>query len=109
MRAEGKKTTGHVAGSLKHGEAERIVKNYQYDIEHRGLETEQPYYNHVEEEVNRRDCTRLDVYDTTNNQVYDYKFVINPGKGLSSAQINKIIRHGPHGLTKSDIHEINPQ
>ena len=106
---KGKATTGHVAGSLKHGEAERIIKTYQDDIGTRGLAVEQNYLEHSSINNNAKGSVRLDVYDKIANQVYDYKFVTNPGKGLSSRQIDKIIKHGPSGLRVSDIHEINPK
>ncbi|MFR3120181.1 MAG: hypothetical protein ACLTOJ_22935 [[Clostridium] symbiosum] len=40
--------------------------------------------------------------------MYDYKFVKNPGKGLSKRQIEKIKKEGPLGLGNEDIIEINP-
>ena len=98
-----------MAGSKKHGEAYRIASNYQEFIEDQGLELEQPYKDHKSQKTNIKDGTRLDVNDTNDGQVYDYKFVKNPGKGLSNRQKNKIIREGPDGLTKNDIHEVNPK
>jgi hypothetical protein len=53
---------------------------------------------------------RLDVYDTVNNIVYDYKFVMPENlPGLHQAQINMIIAQGPDLLTPSKIIEINPR
>ena len=105
----GKSTKGHKAGSLKHGEAERIIANYQENIANRGLILEQNYLNHSKINNNAKGSVRLDVYDSVSNEVYDYKFVINPGHGLSSRQINKIVNQGPVNLTLLDIHEINPR
>jgi hypothetical protein len=48
------------------------------------------------------------VYDTNTEEVYDYKFVINPGQGLSDRQINKMINQGPAELLRDNIYEINP-
>lgn len=52
---------------------------------------------------------RLDVFDVAARQVYDYKLVVNPGRGLSKGQIKKILRIGPGNLTSADIHEVNPR
>ena len=71
-------------------------------------ELPQNYINNIEIVGNQKGSVRLDVFDTTTNQVYDYKFVINLGKGLSTTQMNKIIKHGPNGLSIEDIHEVNP-
>ncbi|MDE7432516.1 MAG: hypothetical protein K2N34_11475, partial [Lachnospiraceae bacterium] len=110
LRETGQKTTGRKAGTLKHSTAADIVRNYQMDINDRGLVVEVCYKGHVptKNNANIKGCTRLDVYDSLNNQVYDYKFVIHPGQGLSQNQVNKIIREGPVGLTSADIHEVNP-
>ena len=59
--------------------------------------------------MNRKEGTRLDVNDTNDGQVYDYKFVKNPGKGLSNRQKKKILDEGPKGLTENKIHEVNPK
>ena len=107
--AEGKKTTGHVAGSRKHGEAYNIADNYQKNIENRGLELEQNYWDHGPEEYNKKDSTRLDVYDTNTGDVYDYKFVVNPGQGVPERQVKKILAQGPSGVTREKIHEVNPE
>jgi len=106
---QNKPTTGHVAGTLKHSEAQRIIDSYQDNIASRGLLTEQNYLDHIAIPNNIKDSTRIDAYDTTAGQVYDFKFVINPGKGLSSGQINKILSQGPLGVTEGDIHEVNPR
>ncbi len=104
-------TTGHVAGSRKHGEAARIVKDYQLHILDRGLQVETSFLNHfpTRKNANLSGSVRLDVYDTITNQVYDYKFVVNSGRGLFQRQISRILRKGPNNLTSADIHEINPR
>ncbi|MEE1257594.1 MAG: RHS repeat-associated core domain-containing protein, partial [Lachnospiraceae bacterium] len=107
--AENKSIFGHVAGSKKHGEAYKISSRYQDDIQNRGLKLEQNYLEHRMIDENKLSSTRLDVFDMTTNQVYDYKFVKNSGKGLTKGQVNKIIAQGPRNITASDIHEINPK
>ena len=109
LTEEGKSIYGHVAGSKKHGEAYRIANDYQEFVDDRGLKLEQPYKGHKSRKTNKKGGTRLDVYDTNDGQVYDYKFVKNPGKGLSNRQKNKIIHEGPKGLTENKIHEVNPK
>ena len=73
------------------------------------MKLEQPYKGKESKERNEKGSVRLDVYDTNDGQVYDYKFVKNPGKGLSNRQKNKIIHEGPKGLTENKIHEVNPK
>ena len=87
----------------------RIASDYQEFVDDRGLKLEQPYKDNESKTRNEKEGVRLDVYDTNDGQVYDYKFVKNPGKGLSNRQKNKIIREGPDGLTENDIHEVNPK
>ena len=70
---------------------------------------EQNYLIHTQINYNARGSVRLDVYDTVSNQIYDYKFVVNPEKGLSNTQKNRIIKQGPTGVTSSDIIEVNPR
>ncbi|MCM1184844.1 MAG: hypothetical protein NC337_15860 [Roseburia sp.] len=96
---------------LKHSAAKGIVEGYQNNIASRGMEVEicyegnQPTHNNA----NIRGCTRLDVYDIAPNQVYDYKFVTNPGNGISQRQMSRIKSQGPEGLAPADIHEVNPR
>lgn len=109
LEAEGKSIYGHVAGSKKHSEAQRIVIDYQENFESRtNLKVEKNWIDHRPIDHNAKGSVRLDVYDEITNKVYDYKFVKNPGKGLSQRQVEKIKRHGPSGLTNDDVIEINP-
>jgi hypothetical protein len=48
---------------------------------------------------------RPDVFDPLTGTIYDYKFVRNPGQGLSTRQINKNMNNVP-GVTNQ--FEINP-
>lgn len=72
------------------------------------LEVEKNWKDNVRINGNEKGSTRLDVYDKDTNTVYDYKFVKNPGKGLSKKQVEKIKKEGPLGLSNEDIIEINP-
>ena len=47
------------------------------------LAVEKNWKDNVRINGNEKGSTRLDVYDKDTNTVYDYKFVKNPGKGLS--------------------------
>ena len=111
LSAKNQKTTGRRAGTYKHSAAKEIVDDYQRNIADRNLDVEICYKGNspTQNNANIKGCTRLDVYDRVAGQVYDYKFVINPGNGLSQTQINKIIQKGPGGLTAADIHEVNPR
>ena len=109
LTAEGKSTYGHVAGSKKHSKAESIVIDYQNDIKDRGLETEISYERGIQVKHNKKGNSRLDVRDSATNDVYDYKFVLKPGKGLSTKQARNIMRNAPGGITQNQIHEVNPK
>lgn len=109
LKAEGKSIYGHVAGTKKHTEAANIVKEYQDNMKSRNnLAVEKNWKDNVRINGNEKGSTRLDVYDKDTNTVYDYKFVKNPGKGLSKRQVEKIKKEGPLGLSNEDIIEINP-
>ena len=109
LKAEGKSIYGHVAGTKKHTEAANIVKEYQDNMKSRNnLAVEKNWKDNVRINGNEKRSTRLDVYDKDTNTVYDYKFVKNPGKGLSKRQVEKIKKEGPLGLSNEDIIEINP-
>jgi hypothetical protein len=97
-----------IAGTNKHTTAQNIAKEYQSDIANRGLEVEQSYKNNTKVSSNLKGSTRLDVYDTNTEEVYDYKFIVNPGQGLSDRQVNKMINQGPAELLRDNIYEINP-
>ena len=108
LKAEGKSIYGHVAGTKKHTEAANIVKEYQDNMKSRtNLEVEKNWKDNVRINGNEKGSTRLDVYDKDTNTVYDYKFVKNPGKGLSKRQVEKIKKEGPLGLSNEDIIEIS--
>ena len=97
---------GRVAGIKKHAYSKKLLDRYQRRYGDRGLRTEISYYGGKIDDKRRKGNTRLDVHDEKRNIVYDFKFVKNPGKGLSKKQKNKIRSHGPNGAR---IIEINPK
>jgi hypothetical protein len=105
--------SGSVQGTLKHTYAKRLLQRYQRWETHktggyeRGLEPEQSWRGHSPADYGTKDSVRLDVYDPSTGNVYDYKFVKVPGKGLKPSQINKIRKQGPRVI--NNIQEINPQ
>ncbi|HUX79212.1 MAG TPA: hypothetical protein VMW10_05650, partial [Alphaproteobacteria bacterium] len=100
--------TGAVAGTKKHTYAKKLGERAQDRFGERGLEFEQGYKNgrHLKKGESSKGSTRLDVYDKTENVVYDYKFVKEPGKGLKPAQTSKIQKQGPIKVKR--IIEVNP-
>ncbi|WP_434799146.1 RHS repeat domain-containing protein [Terrisporobacter vanillatitrophus] len=97
---------GRVAGIKKHSYSKKLLDRYQRMYGDRGLRTEISYYGGSIDKKRRKGSSRLDVHDEKRNIVYDYKFVKNPGKGLSKRQRNKIKSQGPIGAR---ILEINPK
>lgn len=83
---------GPVAGTLKHGYADRLLTRYQSMFGDQGLSTEVRYLNGVEWQPGMplRGSTRLDVVEGPLNSptwVWDYKF---GGAQLTPARINQI-------------------
>jgi hypothetical protein len=70
------------------------------------LETEVSYIRGQRARYGQKGSTRLDVYDPITGDVYDFKFVKTPGRGISQRQQSKIRGHGPAGIV--DIIEVNP-
>ena len=79
--------TGHVVGTKKHTYAEKLIERYQSIYGDRGLKTNE-YFNNG---YGNRGF--LDVHDTKNNIIYDFKFGKNPRMGQQ--QINKYMRNFP--------------
>ncbi|MDT8717968.1 peptidoglycan-binding protein [Clostridium sp. 19966] len=98
--------TGSVAGTLKHSYAKELLDRYQSIFGYRGLETETSWLRRNSAKYGTKGSARIDVLDTINNTAYDYKFTINPGRGLSQSQINKIFSNGPNYLQY--VKEVNP-
>ena len=78
---------GHVVGTKKHTYAEKLIERYQKMYGDRGLKTNEFFNNGT---GNRG---FLDVHDTKNNIIYDFKFGKNPKMG--QPQINKYQRNFP--------------
>lgn len=94
-----------MAGTKKHAYAKKLVDRYQKVYGDRGLRTETSWIDGEFVSYGKKGSTRIDIYDDLTKQAYDYKFTINPGKGLSQNQVNRIMRHGP-GI--NSVREINP-
>ncbi len=101
--------TGNVAGIKKHVYAKRLGERAQERFGDKGLKFEKGYKDGQPLKPNdsRKGSVRLDVYDEINQAVYDYKFVKDPGKGLTPAQERKIKAQGPEDIKK--VFEVNPQ
>lgn len=71
------------------------------------LETETSYLNRNPIPVSRgaKGSARPDVYDPTTGTIYDYKFVKNPGRGISQRQQNHNSNNVPNVTNQI---EINP-
>jgi RHS repeat-associated protein len=98
--------TGPTQGTLKHTSAERLVKRYQRLTGQRThLEIEESYLSGQRVPRGTKGSARPDVYDPTTGNVYDYKFVGTPGRGLSRAQQLKNQNNLPYVNRQV---EINP-
>lgn len=90
----------------KHTYARDLLNRYQSMYGDRGLRTETSWLDNAPASYGTRGSVRLDVLDINTMEVFDYKFVQNPGMGLSQNQISRIISNGPTNIT--DIWEVNP-
>jgi RHS repeat-associated protein len=97
---------GSVAGTKKHTYAKDLLDRYQSIFGDRGLKTETSWLNNQQVPYGTKGSARLDVLDINTGDVFDYKFTIRPGKGLSQRQTNKILNQGPLNIT--NIKEVNP-
>ena len=62
----------------------------------RGLQTEVSYLNGRVVPYGTKGSVRLDVFDSVNRTVWDYKFALNPS--LTPNRIRQIIANGPPGI-----------
>lgn len=110
LAMNGNKIYGNLAGTSKHTYAKTLLESFQDSFGTRGLKLEESWLGKNWIPRSLKDSTRLDVYDSINHKVYDYKFVKpqNVGKGLSKKQRDKILKEGPAGLKPTDIVEVNP-
>ena len=93
---------GPVPGIQKHKYAKNLVDGYQTRCGDRGLRTERSYFGRREVPYGTKGSARIDVYDTTTNGAYDYKF----GRArLMRRQTQKIQTHGPRGIS---VQEVKP-
>jgi len=97
---------GSVAGTYKHTYARDLLNRYQSMYGDRGLRTETSWLDNAPASYGTRGSVRLDVLDINTMEVFDYKFVQNPGMGLSQNQISRIISNSSTNIT--DIWEVNP-
>ncbi len=72
------------------------------------LQTEESFLAGESAAYGTKRSARPDVYDPNTGIIYDYKFIKNPGKGLSSKQINKNAQNVPNVPNVTNQYEINP-
>ncbi|WP_158754718.1 ricin-type beta-trefoil lectin domain protein [Streptomyces sp. NRRL F-2580] len=80
--------SGAVAGTKKHKYAETLLNRYQGIYGSRGLVAEQSYLNGVVVPHGTAGSARPDVYDPAAGIIYDYKFLVHPGRGIGQRQAN---------------------
>ncbi|MDO6583430.1 hypothetical protein Q4491_18995 [Photobacterium sp. 2_MG-2023] len=96
---------GAAAGSKKHAYAKQLMDRYQRRFGG-SLETEVSFRGGQPVGYGTKGSTRLDVWDPATGNVYDYKFTVRPGRGVSARQQTKIRTQGPSGI--NNIIEVNP-
>jgi hypothetical protein len=87
--------SGAVKGTLKHSYAEKLLDRYQGIYGDRGLVQEQSYLNGVKVPKGTSGSARPDVFDEPNGIIYDYKFLLKPGRGIGKSQADKNALNGP--------------
>jgi hypothetical protein len=102
--------TGPGQGTWKHNYAKRVLDRYQkLTGKKQDLRAERSYKNEGgdkhEVPYGTEGSARPDVYNPTTGEIFDYKFVKHPGRGLSSRQMGKNRANVP-GVTSQT--EINP-
>ncbi|WP_158717313.1 hypothetical protein [Streptomyces sp. NRRL F-4474] len=97
--------SGAVAGTKKHKYAETLLKRYQGIYGSRGLIPEESYLNQVVVPHGTAGSARPDVYDPVAGIIYDYKFLLKPGRGIGQRQANLNATHVPGA---SLTIEVNP-
>jgi len=99
--------TGNVQGIYKHKYAERLLKRYQELFgEHMNLLPEQSWLNKNMVPYRMADSATPDVFDLTTGFIYDYKFVKNPGQGLSTKQMNNNLKNVDNVTNQIEINPI---
>lgn len=97
--------SGAVAGTKKHAYADKLLTRYQGIYGSRGLVTEQSYLNGAVVPHGTAGSARPDVYDPAAGIIYDYKFLLNPGRGIGQRQANLNANHVPGAWLTI---EVNP-
>ncbi|MFE7779237.1 polymorphic toxin-type HINT domain-containing protein [Streptomyces sp. NPDC057445] len=97
--------SGAVAGTKKHAYADKLLTRYQGIYGSRGLVTEQSYLNGAVVPHGTAGSARPDVYDPAAGIIYDYKFLMNPGRGIGQRQANLNANHVPGAWLTI---EVNP-
>ncbi|MDC6167877.1 hypothetical protein [Paucibacter sp. XJ19-41] len=98
--------TGPAQGIWKHDYAKRVLERYQRMTgEKIDLLAEKSYLGGVRATYGTAGSARPDVFNPVTGQIFDYKFVKSPGRGLSSAQRAKNVANVP---SVSAQYEINP-
>ncbi|MEH0423269.1 hypothetical protein [Streptomyces sp. B21-083] len=92
-------------GTLKHSYAEKLLNRYQGIYGSHGLIAEQSYLAGVPVGKGTRGSARPDVFDPATGIIYDYKFLINPGRGIGKKQADLNANNVP-GATVTI--EVNP-
>lgn len=97
--------TGAVNGTLKHSYAEKLLKRYQSIYGSRGLIPEQSYLGYIPVKKGTKGSARPDVFSPATGIIYDYKFLIHPGRGIGRRQADLNANNVP-GATLTI--EVNP-
>ena len=107
MRAgQGAAGTGSAQGVWKHTYAKKVLERYQKMTGQKpDLLAEKSYLGGNQASYGTAGSSRPDVFNPVSGEIFDYKFVRNPGKGLGPAQRAKNVKNVPN-VTKQT--EINP-
>ncbi|MFN6993905.1 MAG: RHS repeat-associated core domain-containing protein [Aquincola tertiaricarbonis] len=98
--------TGAVQGTKKHAHADHLLERYQRLTGQRThLLRETSFLGGVQVPHGTKGSARPDVFDPLTGNIYDYKFVGQPGQGLRASQVNKNAANVP-GVVRQV--EINP-
>lgn len=98
--------TGAVQGTKKHAHADHLLERYQRLTGQRThLLRETSFLGGVQVPHGTKGSARPDVFDPLTGNIYDYKFVGQPGQGLRASQVTKNAANVP-GVARQV--EINP-
>jgi RHS repeat-associated protein len=98
--------TGPGQGTWKHDYAKRVLERYQRVTDQKThLLAEQSWLGGSPAKYGTKGSARPDVFDPLTGTIYDYKFVKNPGQGLSTRQINKNLSNVPGVTSQFEINQ----